>query len=122
MKALVLDYEEDILDLLVYTLSKEGFHTIGLDDEAELSPAILAYSPDLVILGNCHTEENRALLAREVRQLPAGRHATLVFLSTDPNCAEQSYNQDLAVDLIIPLPIPPREIIALINSYLPVAA
>jgi len=118
MKALVLDLEEDILDLLDYNLTKAGFEVLGLEEEDDMLAIATTYQPHVVLIGNCSSLEKQRELCHNVRQLDSPVDPLIICLTTDQLHCDAGGNCDVGADLCIVTPIPPRQLIAEIELHM----
>lgn len=121
MKALVLDLEEDILDLLDYNLHKVGFEVLGLAEEEDVLTLASAFQPHVILIGNCSSVEQQRLLCEQLRKLDDLRQLAplIICLTTDQHFCDQGGNCDVGADLCIVTPIKPRELVAEILQLMP---
>ncbi|RMG69483.1 MAG: response regulator [Bacteroidetes bacterium] len=119
MKAVILDLEEDILELLAYTLEKAGFEAVPVDEEAQLVSLASIHTPDLVLIGNCSAPEVRTELVQALRALPGLSGTIIIFLSTDPLCDGDPMCHKSGADGCIQTPVTPRELICYIREIAP---
>jgi DNA-binding response OmpR family regulator len=119
MKALVLDLEEDILDLLEYNFTKAGFEVWGTGEEAKVMPLAEMCQPDLVVIGNCSSPQTQQQLCEQIRSLDRvrSRPASVICLSTHLDHADQGCVCQ-AANLCLPTPIKPKELIQLIKAHM----
>lgn len=122
MKALILDLEEDILELLAYNLEKAGFETLALWDEALVLNTAMHQVPDLILIGNCSSDDARIDLVRALRALPVLRKSIIIFLSTQPLSEDDPMCHKAGADGCIQTPVLPRDLIAYIRQIDPAFA
>ncbi len=118
MKALVLDLEEDILDLLDYNLTKVGFEVLGLEEEHDMLAIASSYYPHVVLIGNCSSLEKQREICFHIRQLDNPFSPLIICLTTDQTHCDEGGNYDVGADLCIATPIPLRQLIAEIKLHL----
>lgn len=78
---LVVDDEQDIVDLISYNLSKEGFEVATANNGTDAVEIAQRLRPDLVILDIMMPDEDGYTLCRHIRNLPTQQKAKVAFLS-----------------------------------------
>ena len=119
MRALVMEYEEDILDLLEYNLSKAGFDVLVCDQSEDLVALALTYAPHLILVGNWHGIEGQLEVYKDLKTYyrPSQQDTLTVFLSTQSEEWPEDHRGG-SLELILPSPIKPKELIRLIQGSL----
>ena len=122
MKALILDMEEDILDLVGYILTKTGFEVVALSEEADLVPFASDFHPALVIIGHFWEAETQYELCRNLRALPypMGKSPLIACLTTDPSRCGMKGFYGAGADVCWVMPIKPAEMIETLQDLLPI--
>ncbi|MDX1906381.1 MAG: response regulator [Bacteroidia bacterium] len=118
MKALILDQEEDIRDLLAYILEQEGFEALAIESEADVCVVAAVYRPHVILLGTCTDEIARAAVCRSLRKIPGITYALIIFLTTDDDCTHRIWNQDAGMDACVSMPVTPRALLEIIRAQL----
>ena len=85
MKALVVERDADLLDLLAYVLRREGFSVVTAADGKEALRRWRAEAPDLVLLGDALPGLDAAEVCRRSRR--AARTAVIVLSSRGADAA-----------------------------------
>ena len=111
LKVLLWTEEEDHEELLAYNLIREGFAVASVSDEKDIVPQNLAISPDVILMGDCSSDEKFIEITRQVKEDSEGKGPAIVCITTrsviekdDPVC--------MATDACLMLPAKPRDIIA----------
>ncbi|MEM9984870.1 MAG: hypothetical protein AAF804_07220 [Bacteroidota bacterium] len=119
MRALVMEYEDDILDLLEYNLTKAGFEVLVCDQSEDLVALALTYDPHLILIGNWRGIEGQLGVYEDLKAQyrPSRKDTLMVFLSTQSEEWPQA-SLGRSMELILPAPIKPKELIRLIQRSL----
>lgn len=115
---LIVDDEQDILDLISYNLSKEGYkvHTAANGLKAvELARQI---RPDLVILDIMMPGMDGFEVCRTLRQDATTAASAIMFLTAKAGEIDQVLGLELGADDYIQKPISPRVLIARVKTIL----
>lgn len=80
-RILLVDDDEDILDLLTYNLSREGYAVKTLADSTQVLPEARAFHPDLVILDLMMTPFNGIEACRMIRGEQTFQDIYIFFLT-----------------------------------------
>ncbi|TAE60532.1 MAG: DNA-binding response regulator [Bacteroidetes bacterium] len=116
MKALILEQEEDLLDLLDYNLTRDGYEVLRSEEEGEAVALATLYQPQVVVLGNCSSREERASVCRRIRDSIGMATALILCLTTDDSFSESSFNNRMGADISVPTPVLPGVLLGLIRN------
>jgi two-component system, OmpR family, alkaline phosphatase synthesis response regulator PhoP len=94
LKILVVDDDRDILELLEYNLSKEGFLVKTLEDSLEAIDLAKEFKPDLIILDIMMPTPNGIEVCRQLRSLKRFEDTYIFFLTAK----SESYFVQAALD------------------------
>lgn len=91
---MVVDDDHDILDLIAYNLSKEGFKVKSVAESTEALRAAQKFHPDLIILDIMMPHPNGIELCRELRKSSAFIHTPIFFLTarSEPYFKQAAYD------------------------------
>ena len=117
-KLLLCEHEEDIIDLLVYNFSKEGFEVLVAADEIKAKELVYAASPDLILIGEIGSSKERANLVQWIRATRGMERSLIIILTTDQLIAGQPIYQSIGVDLFVPTPVRPQILLNQVHSLL----
>ena len=117
-KILVVDDEQDIVDLISYNLSKEGFTVITASNGTEAVEAAVASRPDLVILDIMMPGMDGFEVCRALRQNTLTASAAIMFLTAKAGEIDQILGLELGADDYVQKPISPRVLIARVKTIL----
>jgi two-component system alkaline phosphatase synthesis response regulator PhoP len=93
-RVLVVDDDSDILELLEYNLSREGFKVKTVEESSEAIAVAENFSPDLIILDVMMPHPNGIELCRELRCQKRFENTYIFFLSAK----SENYYHEAALD------------------------
>lgn len=117
-KILVVDDEEDIRDLLLHLLTKEGFLVKVSSNGRDAIKTSLAWAPDLILLDVMMPEMDGIETCREIRNKKEIKHTIVAFLTARNEDYSQIAGFDSGADDYISKPIKPRVLISRLNALL----
>jgi len=117
-KILVVDDEEDIRELLVHLLAKEGFQTKACANGKEGLKTALTWLPHLILLDVMMPEMDGIETCREIRNKKEIKNIIIAFLTARNEDYSQIAGFDSGADDYISKPIKPRVLISRINALL----
>lgn len=117
-KILVVDDEQDILDLISYNLSKEGFKVFTAGDGIQGLETAKTCKPDLVILDIMMPGKDGFEVCRTLRQDPSFSSTAIMFLTAKSGEIDQILGLELGADDYIQKPISPRVLLARVKTML----
>lgn len=115
-KALVVDDEEDILELLQYNLEKEGFIVKTATDGVKAVNLAKTFLPDLVLLDIMMPEQDGVETCRQMRELPETKDAYIIFLTARSEEYSEVAAFDAGADDYITKPVKPRALASRIQA------
>jgi len=114
---LIVDDDEDILDLLFYNLSKEGYKVYKAEDGVEALEVAKQKLPELIILDIMMPRMDGVEACRLMRQEPELSKAHIIFLTARVEEYSEVAAFDSGADDFISKPIKPRALLSRVNSY-----
>lgn len=117
-KILVVDDEQDILDLISYNLSKEGFKVFTASDGVQGLETALTCRPDLIILDIMMPGKDGFEVCRTLRRDPTFATTAIMFLTAKSSEIDQILGLELGADDYIQKPISPRVLLARVKTML----
>lgn len=114
----VVDDEEDLLELINYNLSKEGYRVTCLPTGEGAMRTIKSQTPDLVVLDLLLPGVDGLELCRIVKSDPETRHIPVVMLTAKAEDADVVTGLELGADDYITKPFSPRILLARIRAVL----
>ena len=115
-KILVVDDESDILELLKYNLSKEGYNVKTASDGIKGVEVAKSFVPDLILLDIMMPNQDGVETCRQVRQIPELANSFVIFLTARSEEYSEVAAFDMGADDYITKPIKPRALVSRINA------
>ncbi|XOV91811.1 MAG: response regulator transcription factor [Bacteroidota bacterium] len=115
-KILVVDDEADILELLKYNLSKEGYEVKTALDGIKAVEVAKTFVPDLIILDIMMPKQDGVETCRQVRELPELVNVFVIFLTARSEEYSEVAAFEMGADDYITKPIKPRALVSRINA------
>lgn len=116
-KILVCDDEKDIVDVLTYNLSKEGFLVEKAYNGQEALQKITS-EYDLVLLDVMMPYIDGLEACRKIKENPETRNVSIIFLTAKNSEIDEIKGLELGADDYISKPISVKKLLARINSLL----
>lgn len=117
-RILAVDDEQDILDLLSYNLSKEGYNVSTASDGNEALKKIRAKNFDLVILDLMMPGLQGMEFCHILRNDPKTKTLPIIILTAKTEEVDRILGLEIGADDYITKPFSPRELIARIKAVL----
>lgn len=117
-KILVVDDEQDIVDIISYNLTKEGFQVFTANNGKEGIRVAKEVSPDLIILDVMMPEMDGIEACRLMRTMPEFKSTFVIFLTARSEEYSEIAGFHVGADDYIAKPIKPRALISRINAIL----
>jgi len=115
-KVLVVDDEPDILELLEYNLSKEGYEVRTAENGKRALEVARAFQPNLILLDIMMPVMDGVEACRQLKEIPALSNCFVVFLTSRSEEYSEVAAFDIGADDFINKPIKPRALISRINA------
>jgi len=117
-RILAVDDEQDIIELLSYNLSREGFEVTTASDGEEALKKIGEKSFDLIILDLMMPGVQGMELCRILRNDPKTKNIPIIMLTARTEEVDRILGLEMGADDYITKPFSPRELIARIKAVL----
>lgn len=118
VKILVIDDEEDIRELLIYNLKKEGYLVLDAEN-GEKGLAIMRESnPDLILLDVMMPGMDGVEVCEAIRNIAGFKNTLVCFLTARSEDYSQIAGLDAGADDYVSKPIRPKVLISRINALL----
>ena len=117
-KILIVDDEEDILELLKYNLSREGYKVSCAASGEETLRAVRSAIPDLIILDLMLPGIDGLEVARQLKNDVKTRDVPIVMLTAKGEEADIVTGLELGADDYITKPFSPRVLLARVRAVL----
>lgn len=114
-KALVVDDDQNVLELVKLYGEREGFEVIGVNDGNLAMSAFGQINPDVVILDIMLPGKDGITLCRELRSI---RMVPIIMLTAKGEEADRVLGLEMGADDYVSKPFSPRELVARIKAVL----
>ena len=114
-RVLVVDDEPDILSLIEYNLTKEGFEVVTARNGAEALQRT-ADLPDLVMLDVMMPELDGFETCRRLKADPRTAHIPVIFLTARSAEVDEIVGLEIGADDFLHKPISPRKLVARVRA------
>lgn len=114
-RVLVVDDEPDILSLIEYNLTKEGFEVVTARNGAEALERT-ADLPDLVLLDVMMPELDGFETCRRLKADPRTSHIPVIFLTARSAEVDEIVGLEIGADDFLHKPISPRKLVARVRA------
>jgi len=119
---LIVDDEEDLLELMSFNLSKEGYRVLTAQDGEQCLNMVKKSLPDLIVLDLMLPGIDGLEVARTLKRNPQTEHIPIVMLTAKSEEADIVTGLELGADDYVTKPFSPRVLLARIRSVLRRAA
>ncbi|MCB0506421.1 MAG: response regulator transcription factor [Cyclobacteriaceae bacterium] len=116
-KILIVDDDEDILDLLNYNLTKEGYKVMRAKDGIEAVDVAKKQLPEMIIMDIMMPRMDGVEACRQIRQVPELFKTHIIFLTARIEEYSEVAAFDSGADDFLSKPIKPRALVSRVNSY-----
>ena len=115
-KILIADDEPDILEILKYNLTGEGYQVITAKDGDEALERAKFFHPDMIVLDIMMPKKNGVEVCEILRKQPAFRETLILFLTALSDDGTQVKGFEMGADDYITKPISPKVFLSKVNS------
>lgn len=115
-KILVVDDEHDILDLLEYNLTKEGYKVKTASSGKKALELASKFNPDLILLDIMMPNQDGVETCRQIRDVPELHGAHIIFLTARSEEYSEVAAFESGADDYITKPIKPRALMSRIQA------
>ncbi len=115
-KILVADDEVDILEIISYNLSKEGYAIVTAKNGLEALEIAQSEKPDLIILDIMMPKMDGVEVCRVLRTKPAFNDTLIIFLTALSDESSQVQGLETGADDYISKPISPKVLVSRVNA------
>ncbi len=115
-KILIADDEEDILEIVSYNLSNEGYHVYKAKDGNEALEKAKQLNPDLIILDILMPYKSGVEVCHILRAQPVFRNTFIIFLTALNDEATHIKGLETGADDYVHKPISPKLLISRVNA------
>lgn len=117
-KILVVDDEADILDLLKYNLSREGYEVKTASDGLAAVELAREFNPNIILLDIMMPKMDGIEACRRIREIPQLNGCTIIFLTSRSEEYSEVAAFDNGANDYITKPIKPRALLSRISAFL----
>lgn len=118
IKILLVDDEPDILEIVGYNLSAEGYQVITADNGADGVKIAKKKKPQLIILDVMMPEMDGIEACAQIRKLPELEETIIAFLTARGEDYSQMAGFDAGADDYITKPIKPKVLVSKVKALL----
>lgn len=115
---LIVEDEEDLRDIIVYNLDREGYHTIVVGSGEQGLEQALAEHPDLILLDLMLPGMNGMDVCRRLKQDATANSIPIIMVSAKGEEADIVSGLELGADDYLVKPFSPRILLARIRAVL----
>lgn len=115
-KVLIADDEPDILEILKYNLSNEGYEVITAKDGDEALEKARRTQPDLVVLDIMMPKKTGVEVCQLLRSQPAFKDTLIIFLTAVNDEGTQVRGLETGADDYVSKPVSPRVFLSKVNA------
>ena len=118
LKVLIADDEPDILEIISYNLSKEGYEVITAKDGDEALEKASKHKPHLIILDMMMPKKTGVQVCRILRVQDAFKDTLIMFLTALNDETTQVTGLETGADDYVSKPVSPKVLISRVNALL----
>lgn len=115
-KVLIADDEPDILEILKYNLSNEGYEVITAKDGDEALEKARRIQPDLIVLDVMMPRKTGVEVCQLLRAQPAFKETLIIFLTAVNDEGTHIKGLETGADDYISKPVSPRVFLSRVNA------
>ncbi len=115
-KVMVADDEKHILELIKFTLEKEGHEIITIENGLEVVEQALKVKPDLIILDLMLPGVDGLEICRELRKLKLDKYIPIIMLTAKDSELDKIIGLELGADDYVTKPFSPRELASRVKA------
>jgi two-component system, OmpR family, alkaline phosphatase synthesis response regulator PhoP len=115
-RILIADDEPDILEIVSYNLSKEGYEIHTAKDGSEAVAQAKLLKPDLIILDVMMPRKTGVEVCQLLRSLPDFQNTLIIFLTAMSDEASQIKGLETGADDYVNKPISPKVLVSRVNA------
>lgn len=118
IKILLVDDEPDILEIISYNLSSQGYNVITASNGLKAIKKAKKEQPDLIIMDVMMPEMDGIEACEQIRQIPELQNTIITFLTARGEDYSQVAGFEAGADDYITKPIKPKVLVSKIKSLL----
>lgn len=118
IKILLVDDEQDILEIVGYNLSQEGYQIVTASNGKEAIAKAKKELPQLIIMDVMMPEMDGMEACENIRRIPELAHVIITFLTARSEDYSQVAGFDAGADDYIAKPIKPKVLVSKVKALL----
>lgn len=115
---LVVEDEEDLRDIIIYNLDREGYQTIGVETGEQGLEQAMSAKPDIVILDLMLPGMNGLDVCKQIKQNLNTQDISIIIVSAKGEEADIVSGLELGADDYLAKPFSPRILLARVRALL----
>ena len=115
---LVVEDEEDLREIIIYNLEREGYQTVGVETGEQGLERAIALKPDLMILDLMLPGMNGMDVCRQLKKEAGTQEIPIIMASAKGEEADIVSGLELGADDYVTKPFSPRILLARVRSVL----
>ncbi|HEY4650083.1 MAG TPA: response regulator transcription factor [Pontibacter sp.] len=116
-KILIVDDEPDIVELLHYNLSREGYEVAKAENGQKAIEVAQAFKPDVILMDVMMPVLDGIAACRQLRSLPDFKQTHVIFLTARAEEFSEVAAFDAGADDFITKPIKPRALLSRLAAF-----
>ena len=115
-KILIADDEPDILEIIQYNLTRDGYEVITAKDGDEAIGKARIVRPDLIILDIMMPKKSGVEVCEVLRSQPAFKETLIIFLTALSDEGSHVRGLEMGADDYVTKPISPKVLLSRVNA------
>ncbi|MGN6646471.1 MAG: response regulator transcription factor [Cytophaga sp.] len=116
-RILVVDDEQDIIELLEYNLTKEGYDVRSANNGLKAIEEAKEFLPQLILMDIMMPKMDGVEACRKIREIPKLKESYIIFLTARSEEFSEIAAFDAGADDFITKPIKPRALISRVSAF-----
>ncbi len=117
-RILIIEDDRDIVELVRYNLSKEGFQVSAASDGSAGLATVKKSAPDLLLLDLMLPRLSGLEICKEIRRDPSLNRLPILMLTARGDEADRVVGLEMGADDYVTKPFSPRELVARVKALL----
>jgi len=117
-KILIVEDEEDLRNIVIYNLNREGYETVGVESGEEGLEWAISQKPDLIILDLMLPGMSGMEVCRQIKQNSDTRNLPIIIVSAKGEESDIVSGLELGADDYLTKPFSPRILLARVGTVL----
>lgn len=116
-KILVVDDDADIVELLQYNLTKEGYEVASAENGKQAIETAQRFNPDIILMDVMMPVMDGISSCRQLREMPAFKETYIIFLTARAEEFSEVAAFEAGADDFITKPIKPRALLSRLSAF-----